>query len=291
MTFKRLAILTIVLTVIMTAGSHAQDTVTSFRGAFQPFERGFMLWRGDTGDIWVLNNNGTTRYFSESDYSALPDNPVEALPPDDKSKPIRGFGRVWGNNPDIQETLGWALRSEVGYLVRWENVSLIGNGAIGFLVNFPDGQHVLLRDNNTWHFHNTSTPAAPQRIITVAYQPFEGGIMLYMGDTGRIWILNNSGDAQSYESHDYGGLPHDPYQVVPPAGLFKPILGFGQVWGYFSAVRYRLGWASIPELTYQTPFELVIEQPANASVVSFIIALPDGHQVQIYHEGRWLLLD
>ncbi|HRF95157.1 MAG TPA: hypothetical protein PLZ51_08180, partial [Aggregatilineales bacterium] len=41
---------------------------------YQKFERGYMVWRADTGHVWVLGNNGTLINYTASSYGRLPDN-------------------------------------------------------------------------------------------------------------------------------------------------------------------------------------------------------------------------
>ncbi|MBZ0277679.1 MAG: zf-HC2 domain-containing protein, partial [Anaerolineae bacterium] len=87
----------------------------SISAAFQPFERGFMVWRGDTGAVIVLVGDGRVLNYPESSYIGYPDNPVTDSPPVGRVKPISGFGRVWGNVETVRNLLGWGLETEQGY--------------------------------------------------------------------------------------------------------------------------------------------------------------------------------
>ncbi|MEP0764243.1 MAG: hypothetical protein HRF48_16045 [Chloroflexota bacterium] len=112
---------------------------------FQSFERGFMIWRADTLDIYVFLDfgrlgvgGGRVSVFPHSAYSTLPPNPYQAVPPG-RVRPEFGFGQVWGNTPAVREALGWATRSEQGYLAtaRLEN-------NVPASITVPDGSTIGL---------------------------------------------------------------------------------------------------------------------------------------------------
>lgn len=90
-------------------------------GAYQPFERGTMVWvRGayrtpDT--IYVIYYDNRRQSLVWKDYT---DTWVEGMPeggnktaPSGLYEPIRGFGKVWRENPEVRNTLGWAAAPEV----------------------------------------------------------------------------------------------------------------------------------------------------------------------------------
>jgi hypothetical protein len=87
--------------------------------ADQLFERGLMLWRKDTSEIFVLRGeNRRTNYvatvypdrFQEGD----PEDSTQ-LPPSGLEAPKRGFGRLWRDKPDLSQSLGWAKSPERGF--------------------------------------------------------------------------------------------------------------------------------------------------------------------------------
>ena len=55
-----------------------------------------------------------------------------------------------------------------------------------------------------------------------------------------------------YTDHFVEGDPESDPALVPPAGLYQPIRGFGLVWRATPQVRERLGWATAPEAGFQT---------------------------------------
>ncbi len=85
--------------------------------ALQAFERGLMLWVNDegSGDIYVLLDNGNYFRFSDTwDPVADPESGSEVPPGPNLQEPIRGFGKIWRNDPAIKEALGWAITGESG---------------------------------------------------------------------------------------------------------------------------------------------------------------------------------
>lgn len=114
-----------------------------------------------------------------------------------------------------------------------------------------------------------------------SYQPFERGFMLYLSD-GTIFAFldegNSSGKALLYAPSQYGPLANDPVKEKAPAGLFKPILGFGKVWGYNTAVRQGLGWATGPEKAYS--------MLSSSLGITATFNLPNGKAVKV-RQGTW----
>lgn len=91
-----------------------------------------------------------------------------------------------------------------------------------------------------------------------AEQPFEHGVMLWVGPEDRIYVLFD--DAQSprwtaFADEWNQGEPASNPALDPPAGLQQPVRGFGLVWREQAGVRNRLGWATGPEQGYQTALQ------------------------------------
>ena len=89
--------------------------------AWQEFERGYMLWRIDTGKIYVLSLEGAEggswqEYNDPWEEGKYPsDIDPDIIPPPGLVQPKRGFGLLWreqlgGPKSDI----GWALMEEEG---------------------------------------------------------------------------------------------------------------------------------------------------------------------------------
>jgi hypothetical protein len=129
--------------VLPTATVSGDPAVTT-NAAYQVFENGFMIWRADTGDIWVFPKQANVNYFGQPDYQNLPDNPVTETPPTARLSPINGFGRVWGNVSQIRSALGWAMDTEKSYQATLHPLQVVspdGTKSIrGLCLNLPDGR-------------------------------------------------------------------------------------------------------------------------------------------------------
>jgi hypothetical protein len=91
----------------------------SGRLATQPFEHGEMVWveRGDgaPGQIFMIIAPPYERpYWSLAIDSYIEGEPIgtDELPPPGKYVPVRGFGKLWRQSPDLRQALGWATAPE-----------------------------------------------------------------------------------------------------------------------------------------------------------------------------------
>lgn len=127
-------------------------TVDSYTGsfstyaAFQQYERGFMIWRGDTSDIYVFSSGaGSVWYYPVSGYGWLPDNPIFDIPAG-YIRPINGFGRVWGSYSAVRDSIGYATSSEQGFDTL---VTISANAVAG--LTLPDGRQIVINGSG-WQF-------------------------------------------------------------------------------------------------------------------------------------------
>ncbi|MEO1286648.1 MAG: hypothetical protein AAFV93_02685 [Chloroflexota bacterium] len=282
---------------------HADSPLSSYTadGVYQSYEGGIMLWDSSNETIWVIYDDGYYVYFPYSTYINLPDNSLTAL--DGLVTPIRGFGRVWYNYPEVRERVGYAIGTELAHVMTWEDYGGYGR------VNIPSGDHILLRSWGLWQYDRSAPSPSPSPIPTeisqvdcnaptqfytacpdmpyVAYQPFENGFMLYYHGTGEIRVFYNDGTTSRYSSYMYGSLEENPIRTSPPAGYFSPILGLGKVWGNYSYVREKLGWAIAPEAGWYIP------QTTDRNKITYIITIPDGRTIQlnVFREPSWRVID
>lgn len=84
--------------------------------AWEPFERGGMLWRNDRNQVAV--------FYEGDGWTTLPDRwdqvssaPGRGAPPSGRQIPIRGFGWIWGTRDDVFRGLGWATGEEKGLCI------------------------------------------------------------------------------------------------------------------------------------------------------------------------------
>ncbi|WP_119067181.1 hypothetical protein [Aggregatilinea lenta] len=128
------------------------------QAVYQEFEGGAIVWRPDTGEIYIFYgdsvNGGASAYFLSSSFPTSPDagtaEPQEA-PPLERYRPSGGIGQIWENAPGVADRLGWALAPEQTYTVTFQQVAttrepapvylfyltlpngrVVGNGAVGW---------------------------------------------------------------------------------------------------------------------------------------------------------------
>ncbi len=270
-------LLVMVLLVSVVAEAQAQTIyVTS-----QRFERGLMIYRSDNGTIYVLDNTNHATVFPVTQYHPLPDNPIFAGSPP-RLRPIFGFGKVWGNNPDIRERLGWPVKQEIGYFTRYLNVNYTEH------IWELDGSAIVIYPQGTWSRNPagmpTSTPDAlcPPPIFNfdtggvcpslpeysqAAFQRYEHGFMIWRAARGDIWVFIDADTSarrlsswRHVQESEYANALNRP-EGEPPQGRYLPVNGFGLVWANLTApdgrtVRDALGWATTPETAYGAAYQM-----------------------------------
>ncbi len=117
---------------------------TAVHTAYAPFAGGQMLWRGDTDTVYVLFNDGTWASYPntwrEGDpaFTCGEENPL--------TTPVRGFGRVWCEHPDVRSALGAATAAEIG-----DSGSTVQEFVNGTILVAPFGRpFVLVGEDGVW---------------------------------------------------------------------------------------------------------------------------------------------
>jgi len=95
--------------------------------AEQVFEGGRMFYLDPVQRIWVMidadvddaEDSGEWLVFEDTWQEGEPESDPSIVAPDGLHQPIRGFGKIWRENPDIREALGWGLDPEIGHLTRY----------------------------------------------------------------------------------------------------------------------------------------------------------------------------
>ncbi len=90
-------------------------------------------------------------------------------------------------------------------------------------------------------------PRGEAMTTPAAWQTFEYGLLLWRADSNLIYVL--APDKTWFSTGDTwrdGDAPYDP-TIVPPAGFYQPVRGFGKVWRERPGVREALGWANAEE--------------------------------------------
>jgi hypothetical protein len=111
--------------------------------AFQPFERGRMLWREDARLVYVLQEDGTWASYEDTWTPDLPE--PNLVPPQALYRPVRGFARVWILDLEGPPSpIGWGTAPERGYAM------VIQPFARGLLLSGADDEVYALYDDGTW---------------------------------------------------------------------------------------------------------------------------------------------
>ncbi len=118
--------------------------VREVSASYQEFEGGYMVWRGDTNEIYVHYDDGSAAYFLEASYAWMDDPALTEFPPLDRLAPESGFGKVWANAPGVRDKLGWAVEAEQGYTLQAQPVATTRVPPPEFSVYFtlPSGEVV-----------------------------------------------------------------------------------------------------------------------------------------------------
>jgi len=112
-------------------------------------------------------------------------------------------------------------------------------------------------------------PEDPPLAVTVAYQPFEHGTLIWFSDTLEIYVLTDDGRVRVYEDVFREGAP-DP-TAVAPEGLLTPVRGFGLIWDLLGGTESGLGWATASE----AGFDSARQAAGRTSYTTYILAPAD----------------
>ncbi|HEX3049251.1 MAG TPA: hypothetical protein VHP83_01240 [Aggregatilineaceae bacterium] len=143
------------LTPVVAPAAAQSDEVVYATG--QRFASGVMLWRSDTGLIWVIADNNTVLTFPATTYAALPDVPAFN---DGRTQARFGFGKVWGTYAQVRQLIGSPAYPEVGFYMR---IRTTASGST--LLTQSNGiVYEISPDQTTWQY-NTSEPRPDTYIV------------------------------------------------------------------------------------------------------------------------------
>lgn len=118
--------------------------------AEQPFDNGLMIWLEATDSVYVFYGDQRWQRFDDDWSEDQPESDPAIVPPDGLFQPIRGFGKVWRENPSVRQELGWALGPELSFesKIQRQEAEEVGTEVI-FLLTF-NGQvfGLVSRDQN-----------------------------------------------------------------------------------------------------------------------------------------------
>lgn len=102
--------------------------------AYQPFERGLMLYFSDTDQIYALTDDHRFTIFDDIYVEGMPD-PTDPAP-FSRITPVRGFGQVWRTLGGPDAAIGFGLAYEQGYDAQRQPAA---PGSFTTYVTTPDG--------------------------------------------------------------------------------------------------------------------------------------------------------
>ena len=138
------------------------------RAIFQPFERGYMLWREDTHTIYVIGNapSGAPHFVEgwrtyEDTWAADQTFTLADTPPAGLLMPQGRFIKILAINPDLLGEIGWATAPETAfeatvqqtrnYCNMFCNMSLITKLADGRILRLT-AEDSALQQGHVWQF-------------------------------------------------------------------------------------------------------------------------------------------
>ncbi|NDJ55216.1 MAG: hypothetical protein GYB68_19260 [Chloroflexi bacterium] len=119
----------------------------------QQFERGQMVFMQATGEIFVLLNAAPPTEEADSPLWAVfqdtwvegePEDDPNLTPPEGLRQPRRGLGKVWREQPGVQDALGWAISEERAFIGTLQRETLPEEGSFRLAYSDDFGNVTLL---------------------------------------------------------------------------------------------------------------------------------------------------
>ncbi len=85
---------------------------TNSTAAIQRFDNGVMIWVQETGLIYAVLHDGRWFSFEDTFREGDAESDPAFSPPEGRQQPMRGFGKLWREQPDLRDAIGWALAKE-----------------------------------------------------------------------------------------------------------------------------------------------------------------------------------
>jgi hypothetical protein len=237
------------------------------------FERGYMFWRKDIDRIYVIYDDYTWQDFADIWYEGDPEYSCpEIAPSTSPPTPKLGFGKIWCVKPGVRDKLGWALEEEKGadrWVQDFKRGVMIRSDYIGIAILYDDGTWQSLTPvtptptptpichfpvdsqlTEAWDRSILGCPIAQSNVTWAAWEPFEGGYMLWRSDTDEVYIFHSQDGRltghwiKTPPEWKWDGSNPDGVGMSPPPGLYEPKRGFGWLWRtYLGGPDGKLGWA------------------------------------------------
>jgi hypothetical protein len=136
------------------------ETAITSGATEQHFEHGTMVWIKEYDTIYVLfadapfTQNRASTFTNEWDESQ-PGHDPSLVPPDGLHQPVRGFGLVWRQYPEVRERLGWAVDQETAFVTTVQWVPSVGRHS---------STYIRALDGNIWRLFSTGSGQSWEKI-------------------------------------------------------------------------------------------------------------------------------
>jgi len=94
-------------------------------------------------------------------------------------------------------------------------------------------------------------PSAEERVIQAAEESFQLGHLLWRSDNSLLTVTLGDEWATFPDFYDPNQPVEGEEEEQPPEGLLTPTGRFGRMWRYEPGIFERIGWATMPERTFQ----------------------------------------
>lgn len=142
-----------------------RDAALVVDGAFQPFERGFMIWLPQpdlvSPSIFVFTDDGRVSLYPDTWSADDPDNNLDETPPEGLFEPVGGFAKVWREHPSVRGDLGWGTAAEYLYSASYQSEAREMLPGVSYLTR-PDGSIVRMLDT-FWQVYVPDQDQPPAR--------------------------------------------------------------------------------------------------------------------------------
>jgi hypothetical protein len=111
-------------------------------GAHQPFQAGSMTWLANVegrDTIFVVYNDHTWNVYEDTWRAGDPEDDPDLVPPDGLLQPIRGFGKLWRENPEVRQQLGWAIGPESAFTSAYQRQVQESIAGVHYIRTIDDG--------------------------------------------------------------------------------------------------------------------------------------------------------
>jgi hypothetical protein len=130
-----------------------REAAVETAAAEQPFTGGLMIWLEAHDAIYILYPGGAWQRFADTWSAAEAEGDPALAPPDGLYQPVRGFGKVWREQPEVREALGWATSPELGFTSQVQRPVSAAGEQVTFVQTFNGQVYYLYEvepDSGTW---------------------------------------------------------------------------------------------------------------------------------------------